>query len=781
MKVHRIGKRLRTYQKSSLLTRLFFTLITFCLLLIFILGGFFLYSENENLENNYNSTNERLLRQTSQSLQLILKEEATKLYSLLYNKEVIRGVIAHSIIRYEDITTLSSQLSYMVDTQSLIQYICYYLVKPGIFYDSNQENASLSQCPISDVIQEYLNDPSRSTRIEMDGNFTDILVSDGFLYLIQSYPGVQYSSYAYLIFQIPLDTLYHSIQANQSDFDFILYDQRNQPIFHGDGNKLPEELLAEASGSSKNFGLLSDQTAFYYRDNLGWLYFYANSLPSDSHFLFQAITPPLVIFLAIVLIAGIFVSLYTSLLVYRPISSLVELISAQSSSMPAIHAKNETDYLNQAYASMLSWQQEIAKQLPALQTYMHEKLFLHLFQGADMSPEHIERQLELIQSPLKLHDFYIVLLTKFEPTDQKDLVEVRLELARLRMMQRINSFIEDQAIPIYLCQKDALLITVFSFSEKYHITQIQVLLERMRDQLKVPAEEDGIRKIIGYGDCYPNLLSLRQAFLSAEDNLQINQYYQCTPEDTSNMLSSELSSEALFKATDRHSAYFISEAKKIMAEIEQEEISHTYQATSKLIEDISLYYHDLERALPLFQFLICLYQEQLLHLIPHIENEYKRLPNKHDLQGLASVQEAAACTDHACQQFLQLLDNHYRSNHYRHVDQAKKYVAANYKDPNLSLETAADFLGIHPSFLSRTFKSYAGCNFWEYVNKYRVEKAIELLDHTDLAIQEIGFVIGFSSISTFFRVFKKYTGYPPGQYRQKREEQKKTGGTKKLP
>ncbi|WP_412761303.1 helix-turn-helix domain-containing protein [Pseudoflavonifractor phocaeensis] len=57
-------------------------------------------------------------------------------------------------------------------------------------------------------------------------------------------------------------------------------------------------------------------------------------------------------------------------------------------------------------------------------------------------------------------------------------------------------------------------------------------------------------------------------------------------------------------------------------------------------------------------------------------------------------------------------------------------------------------------------------NFNTYLNDCRVENAKKLLATSDMPAQEIGYLTGFCSVATFFRVFKKHTNMTPKQFRQ---------------
>ena len=83
----------------------------------------------------------------------------------------------------------------------------------------------------------------------------------------------------------------------------------------------------------------------------------------------------------------------------------------------------------------------------------------------------------------------------------------------------------------------------------------------------------------------------------------------------------------------------------------------------------------------------------------------------------------------------------------------------------LSLRRVAKEVNIHPNYLSERFKQVTGMNFVEYVARTRFQKACKLLRDGSVPISEIAFAAGFQSLSQFNRVFKKFCGKSPTQFR----------------
>ncbi len=99
-------------------------------------------------------------------------------------------------------------------------------------------------------------------------------------------------------------------------------------------------------------------------------------------------------------------------------------------------------------------------------------------------------------------------------------------------------------------------------------------------------------------------------------------------------------------------------------------------------------------------------------------------------------------------------------------EKASQYMAESkaYLRPDISLALFAREINIPQRTLSRAINGSLGCNFFEFVNRMRIEEAKRLLRDlrtSDFNIDSIYSDCGFRSRSTFFMVFKKMTGMSP--------------------
>lgn len=95
---------------------------------------------------------------------------------------------------------------------------------------------------------------------------------------------------------------------------------------------------------------------------------------------------------------------------------------------------------------------------------------------------------------------------------------------------------------------------------------------------------------------------------------------------------------------------------------------------------------------------------------------------------------------------------------------AIRYISQNFSR-NLTLDEVADHVHLNPAYFSTLFKQSTGSSFKEYLNMVRIEESKRLLSNTDYSIIDISLATGFEDQSYFSKVFKKYTGLTPKQYR----------------
>lgn len=98
------------------------------------------------------------------------------------------------------------------------------------------------------------------------------------------------------------------------------------------------------------------------------------------------------------------------------------------------------------------------------------------------------------------------------------------------------------------------------------------------------------------------------------------------------------------------------------------------------------------------------------------------------------------------------------------VAQVLGAIQKNYAE-EMSLKALGAQYHIHPVYLGQLFQKETGESFTEYVNKFRIEKAKELLKTTGLKVHDIARQVGYWETGYFYKQFKKYVGISPTDYK----------------
>ncbi|NUU77447.1 helix-turn-helix domain-containing protein [Paenibacillus xylanilyticus] len=167
-------------------------------------------------------------------------------------------------------------------------------------------------------------------------------------------------------------------------------------------------------------------------------------------------------------------------------------------------------------------------------------------------------------------------------------------------------------------------------------------------------------------------------------------------------------------------------------------------------------------------------------LFQHVNREFAELPREyhelwaevmgHLLRNLEDWETAEdlreLCRDGFRKLAEQLQTLRCTKKHRTHILEIRKYIEENYNNPDLSLNYLSDLFDINPKYLSKLFKDEIGEKFVDLLISQRIEKAKQLMQETDKAIQEISEEVGYTNYNSFNRAFKNVVGVAPSDYRK---------------
>lgn len=99
------------------------------------------------------------------------------------------------------------------------------------------------------------------------------------------------------------------------------------------------------------------------------------------------------------------------------------------------------------------------------------------------------------------------------------------------------------------------------------------------------------------------------------------------------------------------------------------------------------------------------------------------------------------------------------------VIQIQQYIH-DHLSQDVSLQAIAEQVHMHPTHVSKVYKSETGENITDYLLRLRMEKAAYLLQHNQAKVYEVGSMLGYNNTAYFIKVFKKHFGLTPQEFRE---------------
>ena len=101
---------------------------------------------------------------------------------------------------------------------------------------------------------------------------------------------------------------------------------------------------------------------------------------------------------------------------------------------------------------------------------------------------------------------------------------------------------------------------------------------------------------------------------------------------------------------------------------------------------------------------------------------------------------------------------------HKEIETVKKYIYTHFGD-ELGVEQLADMVYLAPSYLSTVFKKETGQNLSKFIKQYRMEKAKDMLENTNMKIVNISEACGYQNVSYFCQSFRECYGVSPQKFR----------------
>jgi two-component system response regulator YesN len=496
----------------------------------------------------------------------------------------------------------------------------------------------------------------------------------------------------------------------------------------------------------KTYRKLEDGYLFIREDTnnkLVYYKFYSNT-PVKQQLKKASISIQIIILISIVISA--FLALYMVKRLNNPVKQIVQLIRQ--------HEKEHEKEIPSDFKSIASniksiiekadtYEKDINKKDSLLKSFSLKVKMFDIFMESTNEMEELSKFSDYIVVYFKIHfkeNFYKYIFQ----SESKGTYFLR---------ELIEIYVNDYFSKAVTFQVDRDQIVSVINTEK-SVDELFVYMEKIVNMLK--SEEEYVFFTIACSEKYRDMSELKNAYNRV---LKITDYRKLIPE--TQLLTGEviISGRNVFYFTKEQQEQFINSVQ-----------SGQMQESLRLINEILDFNYKKE----VNNFYIKLLCSKIISNVSTVLMElYQCIPSNIKLEDTySSLNHCATIEEYKekTMNFISVCLNHinvYKKESDYIVDYVKNYIKKNYSE-DIFLDLLSDKLNISKTYLSSYFKEKTGINCIDYLNSYRIKKATRLLKETNAKVKDIAVKVGIPNMRTFNRLFKKYAGHAPNEYRKLR-------------
>lgn len=205
--------------------------------------------------------------------------------------------------------------------------------------------------------------------------------------------------------------------------------------------------------------------------------------------------------------------------------------------------------------------------------------------------------------------------------------------------------------------------------------------------------------------------------------------------------------------------------KKLLGSLFAGKYDETVETYNEFVEEIRLYtVEEIKVSFMLLAYAIKKDSHKSIAETSSILLEFDKFYKK--LQSAGTIDEVHHLFLHLFDEIVDKLKIYSKEKHEQLIYEIKAFVKQNFGNTNLSMNQVSDHVDMSAAYLGRLFKQITGISFTEYLTKFRLDTASELLKNTDMTVNDISNEVGFTNSSYFYIIFKKYMECTPNQYRK---------------
>ncbi|MCU6792752.1 AraC family transcriptional regulator [Paenibacillus sp. WQ 127069] len=441
--------------------------------------------------------------------------------------------------------------------------------------------------------------------------------------------------------------------------------------------------------------------------------------------------------------------------IYNPIQKLFDAIRSRDGAELNAEDRDELQGIYERFDTMSRNNLQMSNELKDQLRYIREYYVLRLLKG-QLSKKKIEDHLGLFPHS-QSWKWMSVLNIDVDSFAENVYKKTDTDLITFAIYNVVNEIVPSDNQLCIVILDEAVLVVIGggqdsqSLFKAFKLSIGSQIQDALKDVLKISVN-------IGISDTYQGLTHAQKAFQESMEALK----YRIRYEDEAVICIEEVGSE-----NSSSMALPIQLENELIYAVKFEGTGTVKECLHQLVAEIrsaELTYNE-------YQFCVCKLVVNLMNLVPEPGVYFAEIfkGNSPLLEQMIQLKASDELERWLMEQIIQPLTAYFdagRGTPKKRVSMKLIHMIETEYDSDLTLELCASRLSYSPNYLRRLFLEETGINFGEYLVRYRMDKAKQLLVETDMRIADIADKLRYSNSQNFTRQFRKQEGTSPGEYRE---------------
>ncbi|MBE6024134.1 MAG: helix-turn-helix domain-containing protein [Cellulosilyticum sp.] len=658
---------------------------------------------------------------------------------------------------FKDATDVIEELAYIFkySNTDILSDLCLYIDKSD--YIVTRYELYRSQLYHEMVLEEDISYEDWIAQLMNKDNFQEFITTENQIKCIQRLPiGSNKAIEGSVICSIDKEKIkqYFINVDIDGGADLFIQDKEGRVLLQLSDEEMFPEIESKEEIFTQNINGIESTVFKLTSKETGWTY----TLILPEHIFMQKLTDLKTIIMGIFLgavIIGIIISYYMANKSGRPIEEVKkQLLDLNEEVGIQVEEIASTSSLSGTLAQIVSQKKVLSEEIEKQKPYLESVLFQKLIKGEFIGTKELQYICQRTHIELDAESYWVVNCRFFGNNDLFNLDEQTMEDVNLLkiLLQEATQKVMNQKM--YFYDLDQLTTTIILPKSDMSYESIKESINRINEQMQ---NEYMVMPSWGISSEARSLLQLWRAFDESKSALKkgieegktkLSEYNELEIDQTTYYYMPSVEKQLLVCTKEGDSENI----KKLWEMVYTENFVHrtlSHDTIDKLYVEI---------------------KGTILKMAKRVDTKFT-MEEMEQFMLSKNQEDIKKCFDkiiEVCFQFCAEYGQEKKFQQSKLIHRITEYINENYANSNLGLGMIASNFNISEGYVSSLFKEQVGINFTEYVETQRIDKACELLRTTDVNINDISEQVGYNSVQSFRRAFKRMHGFSPSELRKNR-------------